>query len=246
MKHMKRASFFDIDGTLIKSQMIFDFPRHLHKAGLFEERYILKIVEIIVEYEIKLIPYRDAGKRILEIYAEALKGKKKSHIEQESQNFIESHIKKKYSYTDELISVLEKDTTLIALSASPIEPVAALKKYIPFKHVFGTVLETKDGIYTGKIKTNLLEKNSKQKAQLELAKKLNIDLKNSFAFGDSDADIEYMALAGHPIALNPNSHLKVIAEKNNWLIFHQKDDITKIIKDILNKNKSPMTKRIKK
>ncbi|MFH1433237.1 MAG: HAD family phosphatase [archaeon] len=230
---MRRATFFDIDGTLIKSQMIFDFPRYLHKVGLFEEKHILNIIKIIVEYEINFIPYREAGKRILKIYAEALKGKKKSLIEQKSCDFIVDHIKKKYAYTDELIDLLKKHTVLIAISASPIEPVAALKKHIPFSHVFGTVLETKNGIYTGKIKTNLLVKNSKQKAQLSITKKLDIDLKNSFAFGDSDADIEYLALVGHPIALNPNHHLKDIAEKNNWHIFHEKDDIVEKIRQIL-------------
>ncbi|MFH1127660.1 MAG: HAD family phosphatase [archaeon] len=232
---MRRASFFDIDGTLIRSQMIFDFPRYLHKEGLFEDKYLINILKIIMEYEINFIPYREAGKRILRNYAEALKGKKRSLIEKKSKDFMEGHIKKKYAYTDELIDILKKDTVLIAISASPIEQVEALKKYIPFAHVFGTVLETKNGIYTGKIKTNLLVKNSKQKAQLSIAKKLNIDLKNSFAFGDSDADIEYLALAGHPIALNPNSHLKDIAEKNSWPIFHEKDDIVTRIKEILDK-----------
>lgn len=230
---MKRATFFDIDGTLIKSQMIFDFPRYLHKHGLFEEKYLLKIIEMIAEYELNLITYRKAGKKILDIYAQALKGQKKSDIDNHSKDFIEHHIKKKYPYTDNLINTLKKDTILIAISASPIEPVSALKKHIPFTHIFGTVLETKNGIYTGKIKINLLEKNSKQKAMLNIAKKQNIDLKTSFAFGDSDADIEYMAIVGHPIALNPNHHLKAIAEKNNWPVFHQKDNITESIKDIL-------------
>jgi len=236
MKHKKRASFFDIDGTLIKSQMIFDFPRHLHNAGMFEEKHILNILKIIAEYELNILTYRAAGTEILTIYAEALKGQKKSVIQAQSKIFTEHHIKKKYPYTDGLITLLKKHTTLIALSASPIEPVQALKKYIPFTRIYATELETKRGIYTGKIKHNLLEKNSKQKAQLKIAKKLNIDLKNSLAFGDSDADIEYLALVGHPIALNPNHHLKAIAEQNNWPIYTKKDPLMTEIKQILNLN----------
>ena len=230
---MNRASFFDIDGTLIKSQIIFDFPRHLHSAGLFEEKHILNILKIIAEYELNLITYRTAGTRILTIYAQALKNQKKSEIQAQSNIFAEHHIKKKYPYTDELITLLKKHTTLIALTASPIEPVEAIKKYIPFTHIFATELETKRGIYTGKIKHNQLDKNSKQKAQLKIAKKLNIDLKNSLAFGDSDADIEYLAIVGHPIALNPNHHLKSIAKQNNWPIYTKKDHLMTGIKQIL-------------
>ena len=233
---MNRASFFDIDGTLIKSQIIFDFPRHLHNAGLFEEKHILNILKIIAEYELNLIPYRTAGTKILKIYAAALKGQKKTVIQTQSNIFAEHHIKKKYSYTDELITLLKKHTTLIALTASPIEPVQAIKKYIPFTHIYATELETKSGIYTGKIKHNQLDKNSKQKAQLKIAKKLNIDLKNSLAFGDSDADIEYLTLVGHPIALNPNHHLRAIAKQNNWPIYTKKDPLMAEIKQILNLN----------
>ncbi len=230
---MNRAAFFDIDGTLIKSQIIFDFPRHLHSAGMFEERHILNILKIIAEYELNLLTYRVAGTQILNIYAQALKNQKQSEIQAQSTIFTEHHIKKKYPYTDELITLLKKHTTLIALSASPSEPVHALKKYLPFTHIYATELETKRGIYTGKIKNNLLEKNSKQQAQLKISKKLNIDLKNSFAFGDSDADIEYLAMVGHPIALNPNHHLNAIAEQNNWSIYTKKDPLMTKIKQIL-------------
>jgi len=229
----KRASFFDIDGTLIKSQIIFDFPRHLHKAGLFKEKHILNILKIIAEYELNIHTYRKAGTEILTIYAEALKNQKQSVIQTQSKIFTEHHIKKKYPYTDELIKLLKTHTTLIALTASPSEPVEALKKYLPFTRIYATELETKQGIYTGKIKHNLLEKNSKQKAQLKITKKLNIDLKNSLAFGDSDADIEYLALVGHPIALNPNYHLKATAKQNNWPIYTKKDPLMAEIKQIL-------------
>ncbi len=230
---MKKASFFDIDGTLIKSQIIFEFPRYLHKAGLFDEKHLLKIMKIIVKYEVNLLSYRDAGMRILKIYAEALSGRRKSEIERKAADFAEGHIKKKYAYTEGLIGVLKKYTVLVAISASPIEAVEALRKYIPFRCVFGTELEVKNGVYTGKIRKNMLGKNSKRRATLEISKKLKIDLKKSLAFGDSDADVEYLSMVGYPVALNPNRHLKDAALRNGWLIFHEKDDVVGKVKGIL-------------
>jgi len=45
-----------------------------------------------------------------------------------------------------------------------------------------------------------------------------IDLKESFAFGDSYADLEMLECVGHPVAVNPDSRLKRIAIERGWTI----------------------------
>ena len=221
----KRAVFFDIDGTLINGQIIFEFPRFLEKKGLFGNKYLFRILETIVEYEVNFISYRDAGRKILDIYAKALCGLEKAIIEKEARIFMKEHIRKKYDYTDSLVKLLKKDMVLVALSASPVEVVEAVRKYIPFDYVFGTELETKDGVYTGNIWENLLDVGSKRRMQALISKRLDIDLKKSFAFGDSDADAEYLGTVGCPVVLNPNHYLKVFAGKNKWPVFSKNDDI---------------------
>ncbi len=228
-----KAVFFDIDGTLIGGQIIVEFPLFLEKRGLFGNKHLLKILEYIVEYEVGYISYRDTGCKILEEYAGGLCGLEKAMIEKEARKFMKEHIKRKYEYTLPLVKLFRKNTVLVALSASPIEVVLALRKYIPFDYVYGTELETRNGVYTGKVCRNLLDAGSKHKAQLLLSKKLGIDLKKSFAFGDSDADIEYLSAVGKPVALNPNHRLKDFADENKWSVFSKKDDVVGGIKKIL-------------
>ena len=48
---------------------------------------------------------------------------------------------------------------------------------------------------------------SKKKALLELCEQYNIDLENSYAYGDTTGDFTMFELVGHPYAINPTKEL---------------------------------------
>ena len=236
---MKKAAFFDIDGTLIKGQILMDFPFHLMKRNFFSKLSYFKILTIIAKYELGLITYRKAGTIILDIYSRALKNRKEKEIIECSKTFAKEHIKKAYSYSFVLLNYLKKKYMLVAVSASPTDPLNALTDYFSFNKVFATEREIKNKICTGKIKVDMLKKNAKKNILLSFSKKNKIDLKNSFAFGDSSTDAEFLYTVGFPVALNPNRKLRKIALKNNWPILTEKDDVLGKIKLICNKKNNP-------
>ena len=45
-----------------------------------------------------------------------------------------------------------------------------------------------------------------------------IDWENSFAYGDSLSDLPVLDLVGNPVAVNPESRLKAVAQQRNWEI----------------------------
>ena len=239
---MKKAAFFDIDGTLIRGQIVMEFPLHLMKRNFFSKRAYLKILAIITAYGSGILTYRRAGTKILKIYSYALKNRSEKEIIECSKEFAKEHIKKSYSYSSPLLNYLKKNYMLVAVSASPIDPINALTDYFPFDKVFATERELKNNVCTGKIKLDMLQKNAKKNTLLDFSKKNNIDLTKSFAFGDSSTDAEFLYTVGHPISLNPNRKLRKIALKNNWTMLTERDDVVGIIKQMIltNGNKSSL------
>jgi phosphoserine phosphatase len=79
---------------------------------------------------------------------------------------------------------------------------------------------------------------SKQKAIDKFVEKYNIDLKKSYAYGDTNGDLTMMKSVGHPITINPAKvFLKSIQENKSLknkiqIIVERKDVIYKLRSDV--------------
>lgn len=85
-----------------------------------------------------------------------------------------------------------------------------------------SVLEEKDGHFTGKLSFGPLTGESKAEALRKHSIANKIDLKKSIAMGDSFGDLEMLKCVGEPIAVNPDSRLRRYAKKQNWQVYHWK------------------------
>ena len=56
----------------------------------------------------------------------------------------------------------------------------------------------------------------KATALRELAAANGIDLAQSTAYSDSHTDLAFLEAVGHPVAVNPDSKLRAIAERRGW------------------------------
>ncbi len=99
-----------------------------------------------------------------------------------------------------------------------LEPAA---KDLGIHHIICTDLEEgKDGLLTGKPIGQICFGVYKKELTLKLVEKLNIDLKNSYAYGDNQSDIPLLKLVGNPVAVEPTSKLKKLPQNNNWTILN--------------------------
>ena len=87
-------------------------------------------------------------------------------------------------------------------------------------YVQGTRLAFTDNVCSGTIIQPLCFGKGKVKLlqDLILNYQLNVDLKNSFAYADSYYDKYVFETVGNPIAVNPDTKLRVIAERERWKI----------------------------
>lgn len=77
-------------------------------------------------------------------------------------------------------------------------------------------LEEKDGRFTGRLTGPPLAGAHKADALQQHANRLGVDLSESHAFGDAIGDLPMLECVGHPVAVNPGRRLGAVARKRGW------------------------------
>ena len=80
----------------------------------------------------------------------------------------------------------------------------------------GTVSETVDGVYTGRLVGEPLHGPAKAEAVKALAEREHLDLARCSAYSDSANDIPMLSMVGHPVAVNPDADLRREARRRGW------------------------------
>jgi alcohol-forming fatty acyl-CoA reductase len=79
-------------------------------------------------------------------------------------------------------------------------------------------LEVQNGCYTGALRGEPLADQEKARLIRRYAATHQLDLAQSFAYGDSMADLPMLQTVGHPVAVNPSSRLQKVAAQAGWPI----------------------------
>ncbi len=211
------AAFFDIDGTLYREGLITEVFKKMIKYEIIEpEKWYNDVRKDFEKWDRREGDYDTYLLKMIDIYMEAIKGLNKYQIEFIAKRVIEQKGDRVYTFTRDRIKWhKEQGHILITVSGSPIE----LVKEMSLKHGFNDfkgaeyILNDK-GEYTGDV-IPMWDSESKEKAIKELQEKYNIDLENSYAYGDTAGDYTMLSKVGNPYAMNPTKELlrKIISDK---------------------------------
>jgi HAD superfamily hydrolase (TIGR01490 family) len=104
------------------------------------------------------------------------------------------------------------------VTAAPVEMAGIIAARMGLTGALGTTAEHVDGVYTGRLRGNLLHGPAKAEAVRALAHEHGFDLAHCFAYSDSYNDLPMLSLVGHPCAINPDGRLLSHAEEQDWQI----------------------------
>ena len=175
--------------------------------------------------------YEEYRQNLVKLYVENLKGCKKDEIIKASRMVAPFFKDRTYVFTSNLIADLRrKKYHIIAVSGSPSEIVEEYNKYLKFDAAFGTVYEIDDeGFYTGS--ETFAPTAHKGHVVRQYVVENNLTLRESYGVGDTETDAKFLEIVTYPIAFNPNSNLKEIAENSGWKIVVEKKDVIYEIKN---------------
>ncbi len=107
---------------------------------------------------------------------------------------------------------------IVLVSASIENIVRRLQKEVCADYVLATELEVRSDFYSGRIRGEVLRGQAKAAAVRSWAKEYNIDLSQSYAYGNDYSDVRMLSVVRYPIAVNADRRLSKYASRKGWQI----------------------------
>ena len=214
------AAFFDVDNTIMRGASIFHFAVGLARHHFFSGREIFG-------FATKQLKFVMSGSEDLEDMASAteaalsfVEGRRVDELLTLAEQIFDE------SMTDKLIpgslalaqAHLDAGDQVWLVTATPVELASLLARRLGLTGALGTVAEVENGVYTGRLTGAPLHGLAKAEAIRALATREGLDLSRCSAYSDSANDIPMLSAVGVPVAVNPDSTLRIHARENDWRI----------------------------
>lgn len=216
---MNTAAFFDIDGTLYREGLMTEVFKKLVKYEVIPpDRWYKEVKPEYEKWDKRQGNYDNYLLKMAYIYIEAIKGLHRSQIDFIARKVISQKGDRVYTYTRDRIKWHKKNGhRIITISGSPVELVREMSKKYGFDDYIGAKYIIDDNnVYTGEV-IPMWDSNSKKSSIEMFVKKYDIDLKNSYGYGDTAGDFDMLNMVGHPVCVNPTRELVKEAVSNKLL-----------------------------
>ncbi len=214
------AAFFDVDNTLLRGASIFHLARGLYRRHFFASRDLARFAWQQVRF--RVVGREDPGH--MDAAREAALTFVKGHRVEEltslgEEIFDEIMAAKIWPGTRALARMhLDAGQQVWLVTATPVEIATVIAERLELTGALGTVSETVEGVYTGRLVSEPLHGPAKAEAVAALAARQGLDLARCSAYSDSANDIPMLSLVGDPCAVNPDARLRAHAKRSGWRI----------------------------
>jgi HAD superfamily hydrolase (TIGR01490 family) len=213
------AAFFDVDNTMMVGASIFYFAKGMAARNFFSWRDLVRFSARQVRLRVHGESHGDmhttresalafvAGKKVEEIIAlgeEIYDEQMADRIWPGTHALARRH--------------LDNHERVWLVTATPVELATIIARRLDLTGALGTVAESADGVYTGRLVGEVLHGEAKAHAIRELAVREGLDLRKCSAYSDSINDLPMLSLVGHAVAVNPDSALRSEARDRGWEI----------------------------
>lgn len=214
------AALFDIDGTIYRHSLMIEHFNRLVKYEIIDSlAWHSHLKYTFQDWDKRQGNYDDYIEEISEVYKKNVKGLNNEKIDFIAQQVISLTGDKVYRYTRRRIEWHKSQGhKVFFISGSPDYLVSKMAKKFDITDFRGTkYLADGKGHLTGDV-VPMWDAVSKKRAIKELVNQYDIDLDQSYSYGDTHGDLTMLQMVGNPIAFNPSKELfKKIQEDENLL-----------------------------
>lgn len=218
MNNAKAAAFFDLDRTIIGGSSMFTFGWVAYRHGFVPTGELIKDAASAITFQLAGAS-DDKTEAVKQRILDAIAGVEVRALTDLGDEIIPrllSDVRREARGLIDLHADAGRDTYIV--SASPVEIVSQFAKEMEMTGGLGTVGETENGVYTGKLAEPFCYGEGKADALRKVAAEQGYDLSRSYAYTDSAGDLPMLDAVGHPVAVNPDRALESIAFHRGWPI----------------------------
>lgn len=212
------AAFFDLDNTVMQGAAIFHFGRGLYKREFFRRRELARFAWQQAWFRLAGVEDPDHMQDARDSALSIVKGHRVSELMSIGEEIYDEYMAERiWPGTRALAQAhLDAGQKVWLVTAAPVETATIIARRLGLTGALGTVAESVDGIYTGRLVGEPLHGPAKAEAVRALATAEGLDLARCAAYSDSHNDIPMLSLVGHPYAINPDTKLRKHARAHDW------------------------------
>ena len=215
----KTAAFFDVDGTIVSTTIV-------HYYVQFRSCLLPTFFRpfLLAWFALKVVYYFFLDKvirtRFNQVFYRNYQGLKSEAVKQLAGEQFETYVHSKlFPAALECIREHQNRGDLIVLVTGSLDfIVQPLADYLQADAALTVQLEEAAGKFTGELTTLPLSETEKVRAIQAFVEQHNVDLAESYAYGDSRADLPMLECVGNPIVVNPSKGLRQVAIESGWEI----------------------------
>ncbi|HEX5743850.1 MAG TPA: HAD family phosphatase [Candidatus Saccharimonadales bacterium] len=216
---------FDIDGTVIRWQLYHAVSDRLARDGLIDDESFERVRRTRMDWKRRTgeDSFQEYEMELVKVFDEALKGMSVAGFEKAAHEVFEEYKDQVYTYTRDLIHGLKRQGYLLfAISGSPDIIVKKMTEYYGFDDFAATTFPSEAGRFTG---AKDLSVGKKPRLLQRLIDKHGTGPEGSLGVGDSEGDIDMLAMVERPIAFNPSKRLFNHAREQGWEIILERKNV---------------------
>jgi HAD superfamily hydrolase (TIGR01490 family) len=215
------AAFFDVDNTLLRGASIYHFARGLAARKLFGPTDLARITLSQIAFRLRGVEDPSHIDAAREAALAFVAGHRVDDIVTLGEEIYDETIADRiWAGTRDLTRRhLRAGERVWLVTATPVELATILARRLGLTGALGTVAETADGVYTGRLVGGLLHGPAKAAAIVSLAAEEGLDLSRCSAYSDSANDLPMLELVGHPSVVNPDADLLRTARSRGWPVY---------------------------
>lgn len=215
------AAFFDVDNIMMMGSSIFHFARGLAARRFIDTGHLATFVW-------QQLRFRVGGR---ELGLDQIRAARQQALSFVTGRPIEELVELGEDIYDELMADriwmgtralaqmhLNAGQRVWLVTATPVELAMIIARRLGLSGALGTVAESVDGVYTGRLVGDILHGGAKAQAVRSLAAKERLDLRRCTAYSDSSNDIPLLSSVGTAVAVNPDPRLFDTARARGWEI----------------------------
>jgi HAD superfamily hydrolase (TIGR01490 family) len=212
------AAFFDVDNTMMQGASIYHFARGLAARDFFTWRDLAQFAMKQISFRIKGVEDPAHMEEAKEAALAFVAGHEVDEVVRLGEEIYDELMAGRiWSGTRALAQLhLDAGQRVWLVTAAPAELASLIARRLGLTGALGTVAESENGVYTGRLVGEPLHGPAKAEAIRALAQREGLDLERCSAYSDSVNDLPMLSLVGHPVAVNPDAQLRREARSNGW------------------------------
>ncbi|GGM69743.1 phosphoserine phosphatase [Longimycelium tulufanense] len=212
------AAFFDVDNTMMMGASIFHFARGLAARKFFTTADLAGFAWQQVKFRLGGRESPDDVRASREQALSFVAGRRVEELVTLGEEIYDELMADRiWEGTRELAQMhLEAGQRVWLVTATPVELAQIIARRLGLTGALGTVAESVDGVYTGRLVGDLLHGRAKAHAVRALAAKEGLDLRRCTAYSDSVNDVPMLSVVGTAVAVNPDGGLRDVARSRGW------------------------------